>query len=153
MTLTGQTAPDFTLPRDGGDSVTLSALRGQPVVLYFYPKDDTPGCTLEAQDFTLHLDAFAKAGCLVLGVSKDTVAAHDKFRAKYDLHVALLSDAGADVCERYQVWAEKSKYGKTYLGIVRATFLIDASGTVVREWREVTVPGHVSEVLDAVKAL
>jgi len=153
MTLTGQTAPDFTLPRDGGDDVTLSALRGGPVVVYFYPRDDTSGCTREAIDFTAALDAFKASGAHVLGVSKDTLATHDKFRDKHNLGVTLLSDVDSDVCERYGVWVEKSMYGKKFLGIERATFLIDAAGNIVQEWRKVKVPGHVDAVLDAVKAL
>ena len=149
----GSEAPDFTLPQDGGDDVTLSALRPGIVVLYFYPKDDTSGCTKEAVGFTEHLDAFEAAGAKVLGVSKDTVAKHGKFRAKHDLGVTLLSDAESDVCERYGVWVEKKMYGKTYMGIERATFLIDGDGKVARVWRKVKVAGHVEEVLGAVKEL
>jgi len=147
---TGQTAPEFTLPRDGGADVTLSALRPKTVVLYFYPKDDTSGCTKEAQGFTEHAAAFEAAGAVVLGVSKDTVARHDKFRDKYALGVALLSDADSDVCERYGTWVQKSMYGKTYFGIERATFVIDGTGTVTHVWRKVKVPGHVEEVLSDV---
>ena len=153
MSLEGKSAPDFTLPRDGGEDVTLSALQPKAVVLYFYPKDDTSGCTTEAKGFTDAKAAFETAGAIVVGVSKDTVAKHDKFVAKHDLDVILLSDAEGDVCERYGVWAEKSMYGKTYMGIERSTFLIDGTGKVVREWRKVRVPGHVDEVLEAVKGL
>lgn len=149
----GATAPDFTLPQDGGDDVTLSALRGQTVVLYFYPKDDTGGCTKEAIAFTEQMPAFASAGAVVFGVSKDTVAKHGKFRAKHGLGVGLLSDADGDVCERYGVWTEKQMYGKTYMGIERSTFLIDGTGTIRRVWRKVKVPGHADAVLEAVKAL
>ena len=149
----GAEAPDFTLPRDGGGEVTLSALRPGKVVLYFYPKDDTSGCTKEAVAFTEQLDAFREAGVTVLGVSKDSVAKHDKFRDKHQLAVTLLSDEGSDVAERYGVWGEKSMYGKTYMGIDRSTFLIDGDGRVVRAWRKVKVPGHVDEVLEAVRAL
>ena len=149
----GQPAPDFTLPRDGGGSVALAGLRGQAVVLYFYPKDDTPGCTLEAQDFTREAEAFASAGAVVLGVSKDSVQIHDQFREKYRLRIALLSDAGGDVCERYGTWVEKSMYGKTYMGIERATFLIDSSGRIARIWRQVKVDGHVAAVLAALADL
>ncbi len=145
------TAPDFTLPRDGGGEVTLSDLRPQTVVLYFYPKDDTPGCTKEAQGFTEHLAAFEAAGAVVLGVSKDPVAKHDKFVAKYDLGIGLLSDAEGDVCERYGTWVEKKMYGKTYMGIERSTFVINGDGVVTHAWRKVKVPGHVEAVLDAVK--
>ena len=153
MSLEGKSAPDFTLPRDGGEDVTLSALQPKAVVLYFYPKDDTSGCTTEAKGFTDAKAAFETAGAIVVGVSKDTVAKHDKFVAKHELDVILLSDAEGDVCERYGVWAEKSMYGKTYMGIERSTFLIDGTGKVVREWRKVRVPGHVDEVLEAVKGL
>ena len=148
-----QPAPDFTLPQDGGEPVTLSALRPAPVVLYFYPRDDTPGCTKEAIGFTEALAQFKAAGATVLGVSKDSIAKHGKFRAKYELGIPLLSDAESDVCERYGVWVEKAMYGKTFLGIERATFLIDGSGNIARIWRKVKVPGHVAEVLEAVQAL
>ena len=143
---TGDTAPDFTLPRDGGGDVTLSGMRPKPVVLFFYPKDDTSGCTKEAVGFTEKLDAFEAAGAVVMGSSKDSVAKHDKFRDKHGLGVILLSDADSDVCERYDVWKEKSMYGKTYMGIERSTFLIDESGTIQKVWRKVKVKGHVDEV-------
>jgi peroxiredoxin Q/BCP len=149
----GQTAPDFTLPRDGGESVTLSALRPKAVVLYFYPKDDTSGCTVEALDFTAQAAAFKAAGAVVIGVSKDTVAKHDKFVAKHGLGIALVSDAEGTVCEDYGTWVEKQMYGRTYMGIERATFLIDGTGKVARVWRKVKVKGHVDEVLEAVKSL
>ena len=148
-----QPAPDFTLPQDGGEPVTLSALRPAPVVLYFYPRDDTPGCTKEAIGFTEAMADFKAAGAVVLGVSKDSIAKHGKFRAKYELGIPLLSDAESDVCERYGVWVEKAMYGKTFLGIERATFLIDGAGDIARIWRKVKVPGHVEEVLTAVQAL
>lgn len=153
MSLEGQNAPDFTLPRDGGGEVSLSGQKPKAVVLYFYPRDDTPGCTKEAIGFTEQGAAFEKAGAVVIGLSKDTVAKHDKFVAKYDLGVILASDENSDVCEKYGVWVEKNMYGKTSMGIERATFLIDGSGKVVREWRKVKVPGHVDEVLAAAKAL
>ncbi len=146
-------APDFTLPRDGGDSVTLSDLKGQAVVLYFYPRADTSGCTKQAVGFTEHGEAFQAAGAVVLGVSKDPVKKLDKFRDKHELGVALLSDEDSDVCEQYGVWVEKKMYGKTYMGIERATFLIDAEGKVAQVWRKVKVPGHVEAVLEAVKDL
>ncbi len=149
----GQVAPDFTLPRDGTSDITLSALRGKAVVLYFYPKDDTSGCTKQAQGFTEAADAFAAAGAVVVGLSKDSVASHDKFKAKYGLNLILASDETGATCEAYGVWVEKSMYGKTYMGIDRSTFLIDPAGTIVRAWRKVKVPGHVEEVLAAVKAL
>ena len=148
---TGDKAPKITLPRDGGTSVSLSDFAGQKVVLYFYPKDDTPGCTTEAIGFTEMATEFAAAGAVVLGVSKDPVKKHDKFVAKYELGIALLSDEDGDVCERYGTWGEKSMYGKTYMGIERATFLIGADGTISHIWRKVKVPGHVNAVLAAVK--
>lgn len=149
----GAKAPEFTLPRDGGGEVSLDSLSGQAVVLYFYPKDDTPGCTKEAIAFTEHADAFGAANAVVLGISKDTVAKHDKFRDKHGLKVALLSDENSDVCERYSVWKEKNMYGRTYMGIERTTVLIDASGNIARIWPKVKVAGHAEDVLEAVKAL
>ena len=149
----GNIAPDFTLPRDGGTSVTLSALRPAPVVLFFYPRDDTSGCTKEALAFTALKDAFAESGAEVLGISRDTVEKHQKFRDKHDLGVPLLSDADSDICEQYGVWKQKSMYGKTFWGIERTTFLIDGEGRIARVWPKVKVPGHAEEVLDAVRAL
>ena len=149
----GAPAPDFTLPRDGGGEVSLAGLKGRTVVLYFYPKDDTSGCTKEAIAFTGLGPEFEKLGATVLGVSKDAVAKHDKFKAKHELGVTLLSDEDSDVCERYGVWVEKSMYGKKYMGIERATFLIDAEGRVAEVWRKVKVPGHAEAVLEAAKAL
>lgn len=153
MTDVGQPAPDFDLPRDGGDRISLLALKGKTVVLYFYPKDDTPGCTKEAIAFTDQIDAFHAAGAEVIGVSKDGVKKHDKFRDKHELKVILASDEDSDVCERYGVWVEKNMYGKTYMGIERATFLIDGTGTLRQIWRKVKVPGHSDAVLEALKAL
>jgi peroxiredoxin Q/BCP len=153
MPETGELAPDFTLPRDGGDDVTLSALRPKAVVVYFYPRDDTPGCTKEAIAFTDMAAEFEAAGAVVIGISKDTVAKHDKFVAKHDLGVILASDADSDVCERYGVWQEKSMYGRTSMGIVRSTFLIDGSGKIAFAWPKVKVPGHAEAVLEAVRAL
>jgi len=148
----GQSAPDFTLPTNGGGTFTLSE-QSKAVVLYFYPKDDTPGCTKEAIAFTESLSEFEAAGAMVVGVSKDTAAKHDKFIAKHALAVTLVSDAEGTVCEDYGVWVEKNMYGKTYMGIERATFLIDATGVVRQIWRKVKVPGHAKAVLDAVKAM
>ena len=153
MISAGQTAPDFTLPRDGGGTVTLSALRPGKVVLYFYPKDDTPGCTLEAQDFNARLAEFQAAGTTVIGVSKDSVKAHDKFCKKHGLSIILASDEAGHTCEDYGVWLEKSMYGKTYMGIERTTVLIDGAGKVARVWNKVSVKGHADEVLAAAEAL
>ena len=149
----GDNAPDIALPRDGGDIVKLSDFAGKKVVLYFYPKDDTPGCTKEAIGFTESLDAFAALDTVILGVSKDSIKKHDKFAAKHDLKIALLSDEEGDVCERYGTWVEKKMYGKTYMGIERATYLIGADGKIAQVWRKVRVPGHVETVLEAAKAL
>lgn len=148
----GDKAPDFTMPRDGGGDVALSALAGKTVVLYFYPKDDTKGCTTEAVEFTGAAEDFAAAGAVVIGVSKDSVAKHDKFIAKHGLNIILASDEEGDVCERYGVWVEKSMYGKKYMGIERATFLIGADGAVREVWRKVKAPGHASAVLKSVQA-
>ena len=153
MPQTGDTAPDFTLPRDGGGTVTLSDLQGSPVVLFFYPRDDTPGCTKESIGFSEQRTAFDAAGAQVFGVSKDSLASHDKFVAKHDLTVPLLSDEDSNMCEDYGVWKEKKMYGKTFMGIERTTVLIGADGTILRRWDKVKVPGHVEEVLEAVKAL
>ncbi|MEQ9258922.1 MAG: peroxiredoxin [Roseovarius sp.] len=153
MLETGQEAPDFTLPRDGGGDVTLSALRGAPVVLFFYPKDDTSGCTKEAIAFTGLSGDFEAAGAKVFGISKDSVQKHDKFRDKHELGIPLLSDEESDVCERYGVWKEKSMYGKKFFGIERTTVLVGADGTVLKVWPKVKVPGHAEEVLEAVRAL
>jgi peroxiredoxin Q/BCP len=146
-------APAFTLPRDGGGEISLSDLRGQAVVLFFYPRDDTPGCTKESIGFSEHLQAFADAGAQVFGISRDTVAKHDKFVAKHSLTTPLLSDAESTVCEDYGVWVEKNMYGRKSWGIERSTFLIDAEGKIAKVWRKVKVDGHVEEVLGAVQAL
>jgi peroxiredoxin Q/BCP len=153
MITAGASAPDFTLPRDGGASLTLSALRPGKVVLYFYPKDDTPGCTIEAQDFTARLADFTAAGTTVIGVSKDSIKAHDKFCKKHGLSIILASDEAGHTCEDYGVWVEKSMYGKTYMGVERTTFLIDGTGKVAQVWNKVSVKGHADEVLAAAKAL
>ena len=147
----GDTAPAFTLPRDGGGEVSLSDFAGKKVVLYFYPKDDTLGCTKEALGFTDMVAEFDAAGTVILGVSKDSVKKHEKFVAKHDLKIALLSDEEGDVCERYGTWVEKSMYGKTYMGIERSTYLIGADGKIAEVWRKVKVPGHVEAVLEAAR--
>lgn len=148
----GMKAPAFDLATDGGGRVSLAGLNG-PVVLYFYPKADTPGCTTEGQDFSALIGDFKKAGATVIGVSKDTVKKLDKFKAKYDLKVVLGSDEDGAVCEAYGVWGEKVLYGRTYMGVERATFLIGADGLVKRTWRKVKVKDHAAEVLEAVRAL
>jgi peroxiredoxin Q/BCP len=149
----GQKAPDFTLPRDGGGTVSLADFKGRNVVLYFYPRDDTPGCTKEAIGFTERAKDFAAADTVVIGVSRDTVAKHEKFRDKHELGVILGSDEDGTVCEAYGVWVEKSLYGRKYMGIERATFLIDGTGRLAQIWRKVKVAGHSDQVLDAARTL
>jgi peroxiredoxin Q/BCP len=149
----GSKAPDFDLPTDGNGRASLKALKGRKIVLYFYPKDDTSGCTAEAEGFQAQLKAFDKLGAVVIGLSRDTVAKHDKFKKKYGLTFPLASDEDGAVCERYGTWVEKSMYGRKYMGIERCTFVIDGGGKIARVWRKVKVPGHVAEVLAAVKAL
>lgn len=148
----GTKAPDFSLPDQDGKTVTLKSFKGKQVVLYFYPKDDTSGCTKEACDFRDSLAPITKAGAVVVGVSKDGQAAHQKFIAKYGLPFALLSDEDAAVCTAYGVYKEKSMYGRKYMGIERTTFVIDATGRIKALFRKVKVPGHVDDVLAAVKA-
>ncbi|GLQ19236.1 thioredoxin-dependent thiol peroxidase [Algimonas porphyrae] len=147
----GDTAPDFTLPGDGGNTITLSDYRGQNVVLYFYPRDDTPGCTKEAIGFSAVKEDLAALNTVVIGMSKDTPAKHDKFVAKHDLDVRLASDETGDVLEAFGVWVEKKNYGKTYMGIERTTLLIGEDGTVIEVWRKVRVKGHVDAVVEAVR--
>ncbi len=148
-----QPAPDFSLPSTSGDDVTLSALRPAPVALFFYPRDNTSGCTKEAVTFSHLLNEFANAGVKVFGISKDSLKSHGKFVEKQNLTVPLLSDENGTVCEDYGVWVEKKMYGKTFMGIVRSTVLIDGTGTIVRTWPKVKVDGHAEEVLVAAKAL
>ena len=149
----GDKAPDFKAKTDGDGELSLQSLRGKKVVLYFYPKDDTPGCTKEAIAFSDQIREFEDAGAMVIGVSKDTVAKHEKFRDKYGLKVTLVSDEDNSICEKYGVWVEKNMYGRKYMGIERATFLIDAKGKVRNVWRKVKVPGHSDAVLSALKGL
>ena len=145
----GDTAPDFTLPTDGNGEIKLSSLKGQSVILYFYPKDDTPGCTTESCDFNENLQTFNTANTQIIGISKCPVAKHDKFKAKYGFNFPLASDENSDTCERYGVWKEKNMYGKKFMGIERSTFLIDEQGKIAQIWRKVKVKGHVEEVLTA----
>lgn len=148
----GEAAIDFKLPRDGGGEVSLSEFRGKPVVLYFYPKDDTPGCTKEACGFRDALPDFKKLDAEVLGVSPDTVKKHDKFKEKYDLPFVLVADEEKELAQAYGVWVEKNMYGRKYMGVERSTFLIDAEGQIKAVWRKVRVPGHVEAVLEALNA-
>ena len=149
----GSKAPDFTMPTDGNGSVTLSKLKGKKVVLYFYPKDDTSGCTAEACGFRDSFPDYTGAGAVVIGISKDSVASHDKFKKKHNLPFILASDTGSDVCEKYGTWVEKSMYGRKYMGIERCTYLLDQEGVVRGVWHKVKVPGHVAQVLKAAQAL
>lgn len=149
----GTPAPAFDLPTDGAANVALAALKGRKVVVYFYPKDDTSGCTKEAIEFTAIKGDFAAADTVIVGVSKDSVAAHAKFRAKYDLGVELGSDPAGAVVEAYGAWVEKSMYGRKYMGIDRSTFLIDRDGKIAALWRKVKVPGHAAAVLKAAQEL
>ena len=149
----GDKAPDFELATDSGETLALSRLKGKPVVLYFYPKDDTSGCTAEAKDFSRLAPDFRKAGVEVIGVSPDSVDSHAKFRRKYDLAIKLAADADKAVANAYGVWVEKSMYGRKYMGVERSTFLIDKAGRIAKSWRKVKVPGHAEEVLAAVQAL
>ncbi len=149
----GQRAPDFEMGTDSGGTVSLAGLAGKKVVLYFYPRDDTPGCTKEACGFRDSYPDFAGLDAVVVGVSKDSVAKHDRFKAKYDLPFTLASDADGSVCESYGTWVEKSMYGRKYMGIERATFLIDETGVIRNVWRKVRVNGHVESVLEAVETL
>jgi thioredoxin-dependent peroxiredoxin len=149
----GAKAPDFTLPCDGGTNISLAQFKGRKLVLYFYPRADTPGCTREAQAFSALAKDFAAAGAAILGVSADPVKAQDAFKAKYDLAIPLASDETHRMLEAYGVWGEKSMCGKTFMGVSRATFLIDADGRIARAWPKVKVEGHAEEVLDAAKSL
>lgn len=149
----GDKAPDFTLPTDGGGTVKLSALKGKPVVVYFYPKDSTSGCTKEACGFNDALAMFGRLKAEIVGISRDSVASHDKFKSKYDLGFTLAADVEGKACAAYGTWVEKTLYGRKYMGIERATFLVDAKGVVRRVWRKVKVDGHIDDVLAAAKEL
>ena len=153
MLQAGDAAPAFTLPATGGREISLSGLKGRKAVLYFYPKDDTSGCTTEAQDFNALRGAFAACDTEVIGVSADSLASHDRFRAKYGLGLTLASDEAKEALEAYGVWVEKSMYGRRYMGVERTTVLIDRDGRIARVWPKVKVPGHAQEVLEAARAL
>ena len=146
------TAPSVILPNETGQIVDLKNFRPNPIVLFFYPRDNTSGCTKEAKDFTENLDLFDKAKVNIFGISKDSIESHEKFIKKQNLAISLLSDKNGTVCEDFGVWKEKSMYGKTYMGIERSTFIIEGNGLVIKEWRKVKVPGHVNEVLQAVES-
>lgn len=149
----GAAAPDFSLSTDGGGTLSLSGLKGRKVVLYFYPKDDTSGCTIEAKDFNMLKADFDKAGTEIVGVSPDSTASHDRFKKKYGLCFPLVADPDKGMLEAFGVWVEKSMYGRKYMGVERTTVLVDGTGRVARIWNKVKVPGHAAEVLAAAKAL
>ena len=149
----GNKAPNFNLPVNGGQTTSLNSLTGKNVIVYFYPKDDTPGCTKEACGFRDAMPDFNKANTVVIGISKDTIEKHGKFISKYDLNFSLASDENNSMCDDYEVWKEKNMYGRKYMGIERSTFLVDGKGILRAEWRKVKVSGHVDEVLAAVQAL
>lgn len=149
----GDKAPEFALPSDGGETVKLSQFKGKPVVLFFYPQDDTPGCTSEAVDFSARLDEFHRAGVEVIGISPDSVKSHEKFRNKHGLTVMLLADEDRQAIEAYGLWGEKTMFGRTFMGVERATFLIGKKGEIVRSWRKVKVPGHADKVLAAAREM
>lgn len=149
----GGKAPAFTLPTDGNGKVSLSEMKGKKVVLYFYPKDDTSGCTQESCDFRDNLARFSRSGVTIIGISRDKVSSHDKFKSKFKLNFPLASDEDGKVCEKYGVWVQKSMYGKKYMGIERSTFLIDESGKITHIWRKVKVAGHADEVLKTIKEM
>ncbi len=153
MLTEGNKAPDFKLTMDDGTRLQLSSLKGRVAVVYFYPKDDTSGCTLEAKDFSTLARKFKAAGASIVGISPDSVASHQKFKKKHNLNVLLAADEDKTAAEAYGVWVEKSMYGRKYMGVERATFLVDAKGRLARIWRKVKVRGHAEEVLEAVKAL
>lgn len=153
MVSEGDKAPDACFTKADGGTASAADYAGETLILYFYPKDDTTGCTKEAQEFTALMADFAKAGARVVGISRDSVKSHAKFTGKYDLKVELGSDESGDVCEAFGTWVEKSMYGKKYMGIERATFLIGGDGKIARIWRKVKVPGHAADVLEAAKAL
>ena len=147
----GNTAPNFKLTIDGGGELELSSLRGEKVVLYFYPKDSTPGCTLEAQDFRDNIKNFKNAGATIVGVSKDSVKRHDNFKAKHDLPFALVADTEGEACQAFGVWVEKMNYGRKYMGIERSTFLIDEKSIISKVWRKVRVKGHAQAILEVLQ--
>ncbi|EJF94159.1 hypothetical protein ME9_01080 [Bartonella taylorii 8TBB] len=149
----GSSAPNFDLPRDGGGKLCLSDLQGKIVVLYFYPKDDTSGCTSEAIDFTRLKKKFDEIGVVIIGISPDSIRKHDKFKTKHALDIILVSDEEKTTLEAYGVWVEKSMYGRKYMGVERSTFLIDTTGKIAEEWRKVSVPRHAEEVLAAAALL
>lgn len=149
----GDSAPNFDLPTDGGGSISLSALKGSPIIVYFYPKDDTSGCTKEAIGFSEAKSDFEALGVKIVGISPDSAAKHDKFKAKHDLTITLAADEEKTAAEAFGVWVEKSMYGKKYMGVERSTFLIDSEGKIAQAWRKVKVPGHVDAVLEETKKL
>lgn len=146
----GDLAPNFTLPKDGSGEINLESLRGKNIVLYFYPKDDTSGCTNQAIQFSEKKDELESKNAIIIGVSKDSIRSHDKFKTKYDLKIDLLSDEELSVANAYGTWVEKSMYGRKYMGMDRSTFLIDENGKIKKIWRKVKIPGHIDDVIKAI---
>jgi thioredoxin-dependent peroxiredoxin len=146
----GDYAPQFTLPKDGGGELSLTELLGKKIILYFYPKDDTSGCTNQAIQFSAKVQDFEAKGAKIIGISKDSIKSHDKFKAKYELTIDLLSDEQIEVAQKFGVWVEKSMYGRKYMGMDRSTFLIDENGIIQKIWRKVKIPGHIDEVLASI---
>lgn len=149
---TGDMVPEFTLLADDSKKVSIRDLKGKFVVVYFYPKDDTPGCTIEAKDFTCSLGHFEQMNTVVIGISRDDIIKHQKFKTKHELKHILLADTEGEVCEKFNCWVEKSMYGKKYMGVARKTFLIDTNGIIIKIWPDVKITGHVDEVINAIKA-
>lgn len=147
----GDMVPELSLPSDEGKEINIKDLQGKNIVIYFYPKDDTPGCTKEAQGFTCNLDKFNQLNTIIIGISKDSLIKHQKFRSKYELKHILLSDIDGTICEMFNCWVEKSMYGKKYMGIARKSFLVDTTGRITKIWSNVKVPGHVEDVLSSIK--
>jgi len=147
----GDLVPDFTLSSDQNELINIGNFKGKNIVIYFYPKDDTPGCTVEAKDFSCSLDKFTDLNTVIIGISRDSVIKHDKFKAKYELKHILLSDVDGEVCEKFNCWVEKSMYGRKYMGFARKTFLVDTHGKIIKIWPNVKIPGHVEEVIDSIK--
>lgn len=149
----GDKVPSFSLPSNLGKDINIEDLKGKNIVIYFYPKDDTPGCTIEAKDFSCAIGQFTELDTVILGISRDSLSKHDKFIQKHDLKHILLSDESGEVCQKFSCWVEKSMYGKKYMGIARSTFLVNTLGIIVQIWPNVKIPNHVDEVLKAVKDL
>ncbi len=148
----GDKVPNFTLPSDQDKNISISDFAGKNIVIYFYPKDDTPGCTIEAKDFSCAIDQFENLNTVIIGISRDPVKKHEKFKEKYDLKHILLADVEGQVCQRFSCWVEKSMYGRKYMGVARRTFLIDTKGIIIKIWPDVKIAGHIEDVITSIKA-